>query len=358
MHKNSIKMSPFRVDLSDVGLLGEIVIPTANITNLDLVFINDLQLKKTENFYLSRGHRYYYELTCFELTLDIFYYYHRINETNNIHIKYILLDHIFNGLLRILDILVIYQEKDAINYHIRKVQEIAVEIVNYLTEKDINTLGNYIVSLPQSIARLTPRVYLEGDNHLLTLISIMKIPRFDICVGILFGGAANAAIYSAYHLSQLNYIKISCYDDISNSNHYIWGNELDLNTSVLVLDDNCGTGKTLNLTKCILKDYYKINAKIAAIELHWEKLLRVKGYQHQDTVFDLEKLDYLTPWNVRHHNLLKQLIQQDKVSKNNKTTIKEWLSYSKNVLNILSTLGIHDSAFESMITYCSQLEHH
>lgn len=58
------------------------------------------------------------------------------------------------------------------------------------------------------------------------------------------------------------------------------------------------------------KNHYQIDAKIAAIELHWEKLLRVKGYYHQDSVFDLSSLDYLTPWNVRHHHLLKQLVQQ------------------------------------------------
>lgn len=88
-----------------------------------------------------------------------------------------------------------------------------------------------------------------------------------------------------------------------------------------------GTGKTLHLAKSILKNHYQIDAKIAAIELHWEKLLRVKGYYHQDSVFDLSSLDYLTPWNVRHHHLLKQLVQQPSTTQNHTTNIMEWLVY-------------------------------
>ncbi|MGL4748843.1 MAG: hypothetical protein ACRCYF_14050, partial [Shewanella sp.] len=168
---------------------------------------------------------------------------------------------------------------------------------------------------------------------------------------------ASAAIYAAYHESQLNYLKISCYDDTKQCNDLLWGKPMDLRPSVLILDDNCGTGKTLNLAKSILKNQYQIDAKIAAIELHWEKLLRVKGYYHQDAVFDISSLDYLTPWNVRHHNLLKQLVQQPSPAQNHTTNIMEWLVYSKSVLNLLSNLDTQTQVFDSLRHYCFKLEH-
>ncbi|EIF8946811.1 hypothetical protein LF048_000399 [Vibrio cholerae] len=356
MYNKTIKMSQLRMKLSDVGLLGEVYIPPHHLPPCDLACIEDLHLPTQNKNYLSRGKKYYEESTCFQLILDIFDYHNRLRTTTNPYVSYILMDHILNGLLRLLDSLISHDQSEFVNYYIQKSKEMAQGIVDFFMGKTHFTVSSYIISFPHHIAKLKPRVYLEGDNHLLTLISVMQMPRSDVCVGILLGGAASAAIYSAYHESQLNYLKISRYDDTKKCNEFLWGNPIDLRPSVLILDDNCGTGKTLHLAKSILKNHYQIDAKIAAIELHWEKLLRVKGYYHQDSVFDLSSLDYLTPWNVRHHHLLKQLVQQPSTTQNHTTNIMEWLVYSKSVLNLLSNLGTQTQAFDSLRNYCLKLE--
>lgn len=357
MHNRTIKMNQLRMKLSDVGLLGEIHIPTHQLPPCDLLCIEDLNLPMQNNRYLSRGNKYYEELTCLQLMLDIFDYHNRLNSTANPYVSYILMEHILNGLLRLLDCLIAHNESELVNYYIQKAKEMAQGIVDFFMGKTHFTVSSYMISIPNHLADLKPRVDLEGDNHLLTIISVMQMPRSDVCVGILLGGAASAAIYAAYHASQLNYMKISRYDDTKQCNELLWGSTIDLHPSVLILDDNCGTGKTLHLAKSILKNQYQIDAKIAAIELHWEKLLRVKGYYHQDSVFDISSLDYLTPWNVRHHHLLKQLVQQSSPTQNHTTNIMEWLVYSKSVLNLLSNLGTKTQAFDSLRHYCFRLEH-
>ncbi|MPY21590.1 hypothetical protein [Shewanella sp. YLB-07] len=335
--------------LSDIGILGEI-----KLTDKDVKLSNDFYLKKMitpsiEGIFSSRGKRYYMNLTFDELISDISNYINQYGNTAECHhSRYILLDYILNGLLRIVDTLIINNAKDeVINQVIDKALETAKLIVDYFLGKTLGPLSRLFFDVPDAIKRLQPRVYLEGDNHLLSLLFSMYTPSKDVCVGILFGGGACAAVYAAYHDVQLNYVKLSYYDDIGRSSKKLWGRQVNIDASVLLLDDNCGTGNTLLWAKDILHERYDIDAKIGAVELHWEKLLRVKGYDHQDTVFDLSQLDYLSPWTFRHHKLLNYLVNSDASPSNHKlTTIRDWANYSRTIIYLLSDLGISDIGFE------------
>ncbi|MBD1570308.1 phosphoribosyltransferase [Aliivibrio sp. S10_S31] len=328
-----------RIRLSDVGILGDVRFQKDLITSDDGFLEFYLNTTEIDGFLLSRGKRYYSELTCNDLIVDIKKYHLRYKSTNCLYYKYILIDHTLNGMVRLLDILVSYNEAKLINYYIDKIKQLSVLIINFFMGKELFSLSDYSMDFPKYLGLKKTRIYLEGDNHLLSLLSVMQMPASDVCVGVLFGGAVSASIYSAYHHSQLNYVKLSCYDDVSFNSENLWGAEINNNTSVLILDDNCGTGKTLKLAQQILKNNYHINAKIAAIELHWEKLLRIKGYRHQDVIFDVNSLDYLTPLSVRHHHLLNQLVTNNEQIKMHRTSVNEWIEYSQVILSLLADLG-------------------
>lgn len=327
------------IRLSDVGILGDVRFPE-NLIIADGGFLErHLNIKIMDGFLLSRGKRYYSELICNDLIMDVKKYHNEYKTTNCLSYKYILLDHALSGMVRLLDILVSFNEAKLINYYIDKIKELSVLIINFFMGKRLSSLSDYSMDFPKYLGLKKTRTYLEGDNHLLSLLSVMQMPALSVCVGVLFGGAVSASIYSAYHHSQLNYVKLSCYDDASFNSENLWGAEINSNTSVLILDDNCGTGKTLKLAQQMLKNNYHINAKIAAIELHWEKLLRVKGYRHQDVVFDTSSLDYLTPLSVRHHHLLNQLVIKNEQITMHQTSVKEWVEYSQIILSLLADLG-------------------
>ncbi|XPP93522.1 hypothetical protein ACN08N_27540 (plasmid) [Photobacterium leiognathi subsp. mandapamensis] len=182
---------------------------------------------------------------------------------------------------------------------------------------------------------------MEGDNHILSLSSSLTSCVDEAYVGILFGGGSSAAIMAAYNNSQLNYIKFSNYDSLEMNSDKIWGSSISSKNTVCIVDDNCGTGKTLKKVKDIIDSEYHISSKITAVEFHWEKYLRVHGYGHKDSIFSPDEFDYLSPWCFRHHKVVNDIMNNHYDGKAYHTSLNDWINYSISTLSIIKdTSGI------------------
>ncbi|MDR5781831.1 hypothetical protein QCE63_20740 [Caballeronia sp. LZ065] len=257
--------------------------------------------------------------------------------------RYILADHLLNKLLRMLDAcLASKTSNDAIIPLIDAIKVYAGQLVALLLGSSHvpHAARFFRDAMPREALDSVPRVFLEGDNHALSISAGMfsRETAWDCCIGILLGGGAPAALLSAIHDAQLNFLKLSAYDDSANDSDMIWGSSMAHCGRIRLIDDNCGTGHTLNRGEQILNAAHRAVVGPWAAELHWEKMLRVTGYQHDEAIFDARRLDTLSPWSFRHHRLLKKFpVDQD--SNLYHTTLDQWADFSTSLLSLVEDIG-------------------
>lgn len=329
------------VSLNRVNILGGV---TFSISDIELNYLVDFNLPQidTVNIY-SRGEIYYKRFSSYEILEKITSTIKIYNSSSCLNTKYILIDHLFNFVIRLLDVLISSKCYEFTNQYIESAIVCSKNIISYIERGSIQSKIEIKTPFVSNLYNSYPRIYLEGDNHFISLLAVKEFRKYDVCVGVLLGGGAPAAIYSAYHDAKLNYIKISCYDEKASSSYEVFGDDINKTQNVLLLDDNCGTGKTLFRGRQLLLDKFGIEACLGAVELHWDKVLRVKGYKHTGDIFDYNDLDEISFWSVRHHNLLAQLTN---IPPTGNTTVEIWKYYSYSILRLLSDL---DSSFNLVI---------
>lgn len=257
--------------------------------------------------------------------------------------RYILADHLLNKLLRMLDACLAKQiSNDSIVPLIEAVRDYAGQLVALLLgSRQVPAAARFSRdAMPREVLDSVPRVFLEGDNHALSISAGMFSleAEWDCCIGILLGGGAPAALLSAIHDAQLNFLKLSAYDDAANNSDMIWGSSIAACKRIRLIDDNCGTGNTLNRAAQILNAAPDAIVGPWAAELHWEKMLRVTGYQHDEAIFDAQRLDTLSPWSFRHHRLLRKFpVAED--SNLYHTTLDQWADFSTSLLSLVDDIG-------------------
>ncbi|WP_434527081.1 phosphoribosyltransferase [Photorhabdus asymbiotica] len=336
------------LDFRSIGLLGELrSVPETNFLTKKVMTLPGLLAKKSV-FVGSRGVAYYEQRSCHELLTAAKYYTQYITELQctdkqcAASAKYILADHSLAKLLRVVDSLLSSPQivnEDIVPF-IDGIKECAKVISSTLTGTTFTFSPSLIddLKLPLSTEHKVPRTFIDGDNHLLTLVAAqIDINPNSSVVGVMLGGSAAAAVTAAAWNSDLHLVKVSRYDDASHQNHRLWGHDIPSGRTVTIIDDNCGTGDTLRQATELVTAQTGLRPKARAVELHWGKLLRTRVYGHPDRVFNPETLDVLTPWCFRHHRVLNSLVDQMLTDgKHAHTTTADWLAYSHSLLSILN----------------------
>jgi len=337
------------VSLSDVGLLGELRWKTddfpLDIVTPDIYILLDIH----HNIITSRSTSYYDKKNCADMIKelrDLLNIYQKIERKHQYQLfNYIIADHALCKTLRLIDYFMsINNQKFIENIHVLYidiVQWCADVIVCYLTKNDTPEFNidikNITPCMNDEINNGFPREFIDGDNHILSLLAVQsKQISTDSIVGVMLGGGSAAAIASSYYKSSLHFTKVSKYDDGKKCCSTIFGETLEEKNSITVIDDNCGTGQTLQEVKKIIAKLSDGKVNFFPVELHWEKFLRVNIYNHDDNVFNINDIDHLSPFAFRHHTILNRLLNE----KNNpeytfKMTLDMWIDYSRALIYLL-----------------------
>lgn len=183
-----------------------------------------------------------------------------------------------------------------------------------------------------------PRSHIDGDNHVMTLtVSSLLRPSEGVCVaGILLGGGAAAPLIASDIGVDWTYVATSRYDRPNEPATISDPAVISQATSILVVDDNCGTGRTLSSASDLLASLTNGPIARAAVELHWEKRLRVNAFGHTDSVFEPNDLDIVSPWCYRHHLLLRRLVAASAEGDHRSgLSLDDWARYSHSTLQVL-----------------------
>ncbi|NRN27960.1 hypothetical protein [Photorhabdus heterorhabditis] len=358
------------LDFRSIGLLGELrSVPETHYLTKKVMTLPGLLTKKSA-FVGSRGVAYYEQRSCHELLATTKYYTQHITELQCTDkqcatpAKYILADHSLTKLLRVVDSLLSSPQtvNEEIIPFIDGIKECAKVISSTLTGTAFTFSPSLIddLKLPLSTEHMVPRTFIDGDNHLLTLVAAqVGISPNSSVIGVMLGGSAAAAVTAAAWNSDLHLVKVSRYDDALHKSHRLWGRDIPSGRAVTIIDDNCGTGDTLRQATDLVIAQTGLQPKAQAIELHWEKLLRTRVYGHPDRVFDPETLDILTPWCFRHHRVLNSLVDQMLTDgKHAHTTTADWINYSHSLLSILDDCLAGSTWTTKLLRLLSSLKSH
>jgi orotate phosphoribosyltransferase len=240
--------------------------------------------------------------------------------------KYIVVDRILNRLVRVADATFANSIKfdfssHAIHSWTLKGIDICVRLMVNLMRGSCDQ--STIISFPSppfipiAMRDLQIRRIIEGDNLPLIfwrttfLEEHFSKPNTTIISPLLGGGLVApmfAALNSKNFKVKWSYVKTSLYES-NNEKNVILG-DIDLSSNLALVDDNIGSGKTLNLVRGKLKEEGYNILGVTAIEMHWKKFLNVLSGSVLGDTFSLETIDNLSPFAYRHYMDMKKLYQQ------------------------------------------------
>lgn len=349
----------FSIKMENVSLLGALCYPVDNNLFYKAYRYSPELFHYNSGMLNSRGQSYYQSLNCNQII-------HQIAVLKNKYlmvpaiaagkiIKYIIFDHIFSKLVRLTDFIIGVNNKfgNVILGYIKAINWCAHTIINFFQGKNLPKYTDELedISIEPYLGMEFPRSQVEADNHFISLSSVSYLKKnYDYIVGIALGGISCAAIASCYLNIPLSIIKISYYDEKNIDKPIpLYKNWLDKG-DFLLIDDNCSSGITLNNAKKHLKTMINCPISTYTTELHWEKFLRCKVYNHQDNIFSLSSLTELTPWCFRRFEFLNLLKDREKNGfKNSNITTKDWANYSLNIISILYKVFSEEKAILALL---------
>ncbi|WP_140182823.1 phosphoribosyltransferase family protein [Providencia stuartii] len=335
----------FPIKMENISLLGALYYPVDNSLFYKAYRYSPELFHYNNGMLNSRGQSYYENLNCNQMI-------HQIKVLKNKYlmvpymaaekiIKYVIVDHVFSKLVRLADFIIgAYDSFESILFnYIRAINWCAYTIICFFQGKPLPKYTDELegISIDPNLGLKFPREQIEADNHFISLSSVSYLKKqYDYIVGIALGGISCAAIASCYLNKPLSIIKISYYDERNIGESIpLYKNWLDKG-NILLIDDNCGSGATLNKAKQYLHAITDCSISTYATELHWEKFFRCKVYKHQDQIFELNFMTELTPWCFRHFELLNLLKDKEKNALEVcGVTTEDWANYSLKMISIL-----------------------
>lgn len=349
----------FSIKMENISLLGALYFPVDNeLFYKAYRYLPELFYYKS-GMLNSRGQNYYHKLNCNQIV-------HQIKILKNKYlmvpyveaeriIKYVIVDHIFSKLVRLVDFVIGINNgfDNIVSNYIKAINWCASTIINFFHG---NALPKYTdelegIEIEFSLGVKYPREQIEADNHFISLTSVSCLKnKYDYVVGIALGGISCAAIASCYLNKPLSIIKVSYYDEKNIDKPIPLYKNWEDAGNILLIDDNCGSGMTLNKAKQYLNSVTDCSISTYATELHWEKFFRCQVYKHQDKIFSLNDVTELTPWCFRHFEFINILKNKEKNSLNiSGISTKDWADYSSGIISILHKVFPEEKVFLALL---------
>lgn len=349
----------FSIKMENVSLLGALCYPVDNHLFYKAYRYSPELFYYNSGILNSRGQSYYQIFNCNQMINQITVLKNKYLMVPSMAaeqiIKYIIVDHIFSKLVRLIDFIIGVNNKfeNFILGYIKAINWCAHTIINFYQGKDLPKYTDELeeISIEPYLGMEFPRRQVEADNHFISLSSVSYLKNhYDYIVGIALGGISCAAIASCYLNKPLSIIKVSYYDERNiDKSIPLYKNWLDTG-NFLLIDDNCGSGITLNNAKKYLKTMTNCPISTYTTELHWEKFFRCKLYNHQDNIFNLSNLTELTPWCFRHFEFLNLLKNRERKDfKNSNISTRDWANYSLNMISILHKVFSEEKAILALL---------
>ncbi|EMN4127995.1 MULTISPECIES: phosphoribosyltransferase family protein [Providencia] len=338
----------FSVSAENISLLGSLISPVTN-ARFYKAYRYLPKLFYYENGVInSRGEVYYQKLNCNQIIYQLMELKNQYLMVPDIEsekvIKYVIADHMFSKLLRMLDFIIGNndEDRDVINGYIKAIDWCATVIINFIMGTDLpKYLGEMeSLSINSNLGLKYPREQIEGDNHFISLTSALWLTeQYDYIVGIALGGVGCSALISCYLKKPLGIIKLSHYDEVNINKKIPFYRSWEGAGKILLVDDNCGSGRTLSHAKKYLKQVTMNDISTFATELHWEKFFRKKVYQHPENIFNPKTLTELSPWCFRHFELINLLRKKEKYhTEAARITTADWMDYSLTIISLLEKI--------------------
>ncbi len=175
------------------------------------------------------------------------------------------------------------------------------------------------------------RQYVEMDHKMSLLIGYLlfldSLDQYDVMIAPLLGGALIPPLFLALtamtkpdstgKTQRIDYVKCSYYDegikDVPPAEGFlteqlqVLQTEYGRDVKVLLIDDNIGSGRTLNKVKTVLATHFNVIAT-GGIEFFWERKLGIE--KRNLPSFDMNDFDLVSPLSYRYFRKLDQSIEK------------------------------------------------
>lgn len=325
-----------RINLTDLDIMGL-------FTLKEVTGIEDYVTKMSSGQYLSRSKEYYEPKNFTELSESRDFLNTQLTIENSRR-NFVILENMLNASAK-----VYYASlKDHIlhgeitTYSQAKVcfEEDVSNVVNILSNGKIKKASQ---KLPVGTTK-TPERAIELDNKALLYIycKTVDLPH-DVHIltpgyGSLYLGeflyCMKGNSYS--HLLKSSYIQDDAEKRLFNTKTDIFdlvSDSVALKSSqfVVLLDDNVGTGQTMQEVKRQLQQK-GIQTSCGAVQYNW--INRFRFFQgEKDATFDIEDFEYITPFNYPGHKLMEHAIDRLKISGDKYVEYLKSKSYRSDILN-------------------------
>lgn len=319
-----------RIQFSEIGILGEIRIPEKRLTPTERALIRDHfwdYVHFTNGLIVGRNPRYYQPTTIAQ-SLDMLTALNRkydllcFNNIDSPFLKFVYLDWAMCLAVRTYDRLV--TGKEDIVTEDCQISNWCSQFLDFLSEEFAYMFGFSEAPSSRSIgpvqapdssqAGVDLRSYIEMDNKILLALRCKllegQLPRETAIMSPLLGGGLVAPILAAcLKLRKWRYTKFSIYDE-TRSEIPVFIDAKNIPASIGLIDDNIGTSATLSTIKDHLLLSQCSTAYMTSIELNWTRHYASKNEGTGKVTFDIDKIDYLSPFNYRNYKKMEAYIKQ------------------------------------------------
>lgn len=231
--------------------------------------------------------------------------------------RYVVLDYMANYSAKVyyeeIKRSIIGKDKSRINQAKTCLLEDCENIINLLEGKTIHTSQNI---LPESNNLIEER-NIECNNFplLYCFAKSLKPPKDSVVLNTGLGGIFIGPFFQIIHgtdwtnMLKSKYVPVQAIENDIDLFKRIENVDILKNKNVLLLDDNVGTGATMNEIAIELTTAgYK--CKCGAVQYNWRNFYLVgAGIKTDITRFNPFQIDYVTPFNYPGHKLMKHAIQ-------------------------------------------------
>lgn len=327
-----------RINLTDFDIMGI-------FTLKEVTGIEDYVTKMSNGQYLSRSKEYYEPKNFTELSMDRDFLNTQLT-TKNSRRNLVILENMLNSSAKVyyasLKDYILHGEISTYSKAKACFEEDVSNIINILSEGKIKKASH---KLPVGTTK-TPERAIELDNKALLYIycKTIDIPHDKHILipgyGSLYLGEflhhMKGNSYS--HLLKSSYIRDDAEKKLLNTKTDIFdlvssSTELKSSNSVILLDDNVGTGQTMQEIKNQLQQK-GIHTSCGAVQYNW--INRFRFFQgEKDTTFDIKDFDYMTPFNYPGHKLMEHAIDKLRISGDEYVKYLKSKSYRTDIINDL-----------------------
>ena len=228
----------------------------------------------------------------------------------------------------------------------KKEFEIAKKCLEEDSKRVVDALENKVVQptkiiLPES-GETTDNRFIEADNKWILYDTVKQFPLAKHIISLLYGGILIGPFFKAIKQTNYTHILFGMHDQdsqkhvknnlVDNVNKIILKNDyVNLPREVVIIDDNIGTGKTLEILKRTFSTLGK-KAKIAGIEMSWTYYDQVKMGLRKTVIFNINSIDFPTFRDTRHHAITEKLVNALRKGGNNYLKELKLLGFHNNFI--------------------------